>query len=177
MPALIVIYGAPFAGKTTTAWRLARSLAGKTAVVSTDQLGGGSIAVSDPNALGELEMVHLQLRLLTANYLKNGYNVVAEGPFCFERDGVLLDFQAEIDQLVALMRHLARVSLVVRLTAGESTLHSRAAAAGKSEEGAAALRVAAAYRQRDDAGLVSLDSRLPPDDLVAAIKAALPADV
>ena len=62
MPCLIVIYGPPLAGKTTLAWELARSLPGKTAVVSIGQLIEGSIAVPDKNVIAELEMVHTQMR-------------------------------------------------------------------------------------------------------------------
>ena len=148
MPYLVVIYGPPLAGKSTVAWELARALPGKAAVVSADQLLGGSIAVSDPDAEAELEMAHTQLRLFVANYLKNRYHVVVEGPFCFERDGVLHNFEAEIDQLVALMRNLAQRALIVRLDIDEAVLAGRAREAGREAELPGALRIRAASKGR-----------------------------
>ena len=53
-------------------------------------------------------MVYVQARLLVANYMKNGYHVVVEGPFYHERGGELHRFEQEIDQLVALMRQMTR---------------------------------------------------------------------
>ena len=148
MPDLVVIYGPPFAGKSTVAWELARSLAGKAAVVSTDHLTSGSIAVPDPDGFAELAMAHTQLRLLVANYLKNRYHVVVEGPFLFEHAGVLHSYEAEIDQLIALMRNLAPRALVVRLDAPDDVLRARAAAAGREAELPGALRLRAAARPR-----------------------------
>ena len=145
---LVVIYGPPLAGKTTVAWELARSLPGKSAVVSSDHLLSGSIAVPDPDVLSELEMAHTQLRLLVANYLKNGYNVVVEGPFFFERGGVLHNFEAEIDQLIALMRNLTRRALIVRLEASEASLCERAQRLGREGELAGALRIRTAGKGR-----------------------------
>jgi tRNA uridine 5-carbamoylmethylation protein Kti12 len=152
MPQLIVIYGAPFSGKSSLAWELARSLPGKTAVVSVDQLLTGAIAVPDSDAGAELEMVHIQLRLLTANYLKNRYNVVVEGPFLFERDGRVIDYQAEIGQLVALMRQLIQSQLIVHLEAPDDVTLQRARDAGREPEAAAALRLRDAYDKTRYAG-------------------------
>ena len=81
MPHLIVIYGPPFSGKSTFAGALGIALPEKTAIVSADYLAHEAIAVHDVNALDEMEMVATQVRLLVANYLKNGYNVVLEGTF------------------------------------------------------------------------------------------------
>jgi predicted kinase len=147
-PNLVVIYGAPFTGKSTLAWELARLLDSKTAVVSTDHLATGAIAVPDTDAAAELDMAHIQLRLLVANYLKNGYNTVVEGAFIFERNGQLLNHEAEIDQLIALMRHLTNTSVIIRLDAPESTLRERAASAGRPTGADAAIRIAAEYKDR-----------------------------
>jgi hypothetical protein len=160
MADLIVIYGAPLTGKTTLAWELARSLEGPTAVISADQLLGGSIAVAGPDAAAELEMVHTQLRLLVANFLKNRYNVVVEGPFLYERDGAVIDYEADIDQLVALMRHLTARALVVRLTAPAAVLSSRAAAAGREGELGAAMRTEGAYKERYGVRFFRFDTSL-----------------
>jgi len=171
---LIVVYGPPLAGKTTLAWELARSLPGKTAVLSTDHLLAGSIATSDTDALAELDMAHTQLRLLTANYLKNRYNLVVEGPFYFERDGVLHSFEPEIDQLVALMRHLTEKALVLRLDAPESVLTRRAHAAGREDELASALRLRAAYRDRSGDQFRAFDTgEIAPAEIVAASRELL----
>lgn len=174
MPDLIVIYGPPLAGKSTVAWELARSLDGKTAVVSTDHLLGGSIAVPGPDPLAELEMAHTQLRLFVANYLKNRYNVVAEGPFFFERDGVLHSFEAEIDQLIALMRNLARRSLIVRLDVDDDALSKRAQAATRESEIDAARRIRTAARGRYGERFRSFDSgAMSPQEIAIAVRGAL----
>ena len=175
MPSLVVIYGAPFSGKSSLAWEVARSLPGKTAVVSVDQLLSGSIATADMDAAAELEMVHIQLRLLTANYLKNRYNVVVEGPFLFERDGRVIDYQAEIGQLVALMRQLIQGQLIVHLEASDDVTLQRAKAAGRDDDAAAALRIRDAYDKTRYAGhALRLDSgEQPLDVLTRAVLARL----
>jgi hypothetical protein len=50
----------------------------------------------------EIELVHQQLRLMVANYLKFRYHTILEGPFVYERNGVLLNFETQIDQMLAL---------------------------------------------------------------------------
>lgn len=164
---LVVIYGAPFSGKSSLAWQVARGLAGKSAVVSVDQLLSGSIAVPDMDARAELEMVHIQLRLLTANYLKNRYHVVVEGPFVFERDGRVIDYEAEVGQLIALMRQLVQASLIVHLEASPDATSQRARDAGRSAEAAAALRLSDAYKRRYEDRLLRLDSSAEPVDALA----------
>jgi chloramphenicol 3-O-phosphotransferase len=164
---LIVIYGAPFSGKTSLAWQVARGLAGKTAVISTDQLLTGSIAVPDGDAEAELAMVHVQLRLLTANYLKNRYHVVIEGPFIFDRDGAVYDYEDEIGQLIALMRNLAQSTLIVRLDAPEDVTVQRAREAGREQDAAAALRLRAAYKGRNGDRALRLDSASQTVDALA----------
>jgi hypothetical protein len=175
MSSLIVIYGAPFSGKSSVAWQLARGLSGKTAVVSVDGLLSGAIAVPDTDADAELEMVHIQLRLLTANYLKNRYNVVVEGPFLFERDGRIIDYQAEIGQLVALMRQLIQSQLIVHLVAPDDATSQRARDAGREDEAASALRVRDAYDKTRYAGhALRLNSgEQPVDVLVHAVQSRL----
>jgi hypothetical protein len=175
MPSLIVIYGAPFSGKSSLAWRVARGLPDKTAVVSVDQLLSGAIAVPGTDADAELEMVHIQLRLLTANYLKNRYNVVVEGPFLFERDGRVIDYQAEIGQLVALMRQLIQSQLIVHLEAPDDATSQRARDAGREDEAAAALRVRDAYDKTRYAGhALRLNSgEQPVDVLTRAVQSRL----
>jgi adenylate kinase family enzyme len=164
---LIVIYGAPLAGKTTVAWELARSLGEKVAVVSADQLLSGSIAVSDADAAAELEMAHTQLRLMVANYLKNRYHVVVEGPFFFERE-------ADIDQLVALMRHLAQRSMIVRLDVSEAVLAARAGATGREDELAAALRIRTAAKGRYGDRFRSFDSgSMSAIEIAASVRESL----
>ena len=148
MPDLIVIYGAPLTGKTSLAWALGRSLPDATAIVSCDQLLAGSIAVSQTDVKAELEMAHVQLRLLVANYLKNRYNAIVEGPFLYERNGSLFNYEADIDQLIALMRHLTVRAIVVRLNASEAALTERARRLGREDELSATLRIGPAYKSR-----------------------------
>jgi hypothetical protein len=167
-PNLTVIYGPPLAGKTALAWELAGSMSGKTAVVSTDQLLGGAIAVPDANAAAELEMVHVQLRLLVANYLKNRYNVVVEGAFLYERGGEVHSYEADVDQLVALMRNLASRSLIIRLDAPEAVLARRAVETGREEELATALSLRAAFKARYGARLLSFDTGMTPLGAIVA---------
>src|SRR5438445_4757363 len=113
---LILVYGPPFSGKTETAWAIARSLPGRSAILSADALLA-AIVNSSEDAEAELELVHVQLRLLAANYLKQRYHLVIEGPFLFDRGGRLMSYESHIDQIVALMRNLVSQSLVVRLLA------------------------------------------------------------
>jgi hypothetical protein len=157
-----VIYGAPFCGKSALAWQVARGMSGKTAVISVDQLLSGSIAVPGQDAEAELEMVHIQLRLLTANYLKNRYHVVIEGPFLFERDGHLVDYEPEIGQLVALMRQLTAAALIVKLEVSPDVTASRASAAGRERDLAAALRVRESYQGLYAGRVLRLDGASQP---------------
>ncbi len=117
---LAVIYGTS-AANNQAAWHLARKLPGKSAVLSVDQLLGGAIAQPSDDATAELDMAHIQLRLLVANYMRNGYNVVVEGVFFHQRDGQTYRYEQDIDQLVALMRNMTRKALTVHLHAGEDT--------------------------------------------------------
>ena len=171
---LIVIYGPPLSGKTTLAWELGRRFAAKTAVLSSDQLLAGSIAVSDADAAAELEMAHTQMRLLVANYLKNGYHVVVEGPFLFERGGGLHSFEADIDQLVALMRHLTQHALVVRLTASAAVLRERAFGAGREATIESVLRQDAAFKARQGERFLQFDtSAQSAAEIATILRAAL----
>ncbi|HXH22361.1 MAG TPA: AAA family ATPase [Dehalococcoidia bacterium] len=149
MPDLIVIYGPPLAGKTTIAHALGRAMSRPTAVVSTDYLLNEAIARPDPDRHAELELVHQQLRLLVANYLKFHYNCIVEGPFMFESDGRLVSYEAAIDQLLALMRMMTLRKMIVRLSAPEEALASRAAATGRLDDLDLARRVQGSYRQRE----------------------------
>ena len=170
MPDLIVIYGAPFTGKTALSWQLGRSLPGKTAIVSTDHLLTGSIPVHDADYEAELEMVHVQLRLLVASYLKNRYHVIVEGAFLYEHEGKLLSYEADIDQLLALMRNMTDRALVVRLTAHDFVLAQRA----DNTSTTSASRINAAYKARYGARNLSLDTSTGSTaDLAAAIEHAL----
>jgi chloramphenicol 3-O-phosphotransferase len=171
---LVVIYGAPLSGKSSVAWELARSLPGKTAVLSVDALLSGAIAVPDEDVAAELEMVHLQLRLLTSNMLKNRYNVVVEGPFYYLRDDVLYRQEQDIDQIVALMRNLTQAALFVRLSASEKALRERASAAGRGGEIDAALRIEASYKSRYGLRALRFDtSEMRPGDVAASVRERL----
>jgi broad-specificity NMP kinase len=175
---LVLIYGAPLVGKTAVAWELARMLGGKSAVVSLDQLLGGSIAVGDEDAEAELEMAHTQLRLLVANYLKNRYHVVVEGPFVFEREGRLLSFERDIDEVAALMRNLAQRTMIVRLEASEGTLRERALASGRTAEIDAALRVRTALKGRYGERVLSFDTdSMRPEEIAEAVRDALTREI
>lgn len=111
---LVVIYGTSDAGKDA-AWALGRALPGKSAVLSLDKLLDGAIARAGDDAAAELDMVQTQVRLLVANYMKNGYNVVLEGAFYYRRGGELHRYEQDIDQLIALMRQMTRKALAVHL--------------------------------------------------------------
>ena len=88
------------------------------------------------------------MRLLVANYLKNGYHVVLEGAFSYVRDGELHHREQDIDQIAALMRNMAPAPLLVRLLAGDSVLRERATRAGRENEIEAALRISNQYKPR-----------------------------
>lgn len=148
VPHLVVIYGAPLAGKSSLARELAQALEGKTAIVSTDALLDESIVTHDHDPHAELEMVHTQARLLVANYLKNRYNVIFEGAFRYERDGATFDYEPEIDQTLSLMRNLAWSPLIVRVMAKGETLSERARTSQRSRDAEAAIRIDSGFRQR-----------------------------
>jgi len=166
MPHLIVVYGPPFSGKSTFAAALAHSLPEKTAIVSADYLAHEAIAVHDGAAFDEMEMVTTQVRLLVANYLKNGYNVVLEGAFSHVIDGELQHREQEIDQIAALMRNLAPSPLLVRLVADERVLEERANRAGRENEIPVAIRINSAYKPRYgrwlqiDTGVATVDDAI-----------------
>lgn len=171
---LIVIYGPPLSGKSTLAWQLGRSLRAKTAIVSTDQLLEGAIPVSDSDHEAELGMAHVQLRLLVANYMKNSYNVIVEGPFIYERDGRLYNFESDIDQLIALMRHLTDRAIVVRLRSSEEARAVRAGTLGRDSELPVAQRVESAYKDRFGVRFHTFDtSTMTREAIVGGIHVAL----
>jgi hypothetical protein len=111
---LTVIYGASEAN-SRLAWHLARTMPGKSAVLSVEGLLSGAIAQSSEDSAAELDMAHTQLRLLVANYMRNGYNVVVEGVFFHNRDGQIHRYEQDIDQLVALMRNMTQRAVTVYL--------------------------------------------------------------
>lgn len=166
MPHLIVIYGAPLSGKTTLAREVAAALGDKTAVVSPDAILHDIIRVHDPNPYAELEVVHTQVRLLVANYLKNRYHVVMEGAFSYLLDGEHHQHENEIDQVLGLMRNLATAPMLVRLTAAPETLKARAEAVHPRRDADGVLRLDAAYRQRyGNRALVLATDTASPDEL------------
>jgi chloramphenicol 3-O-phosphotransferase len=156
MPHLIVIYGAPYTGKTSVARRVAASLEGMTALVGVDWLLVESIVGHSPDTASELGMVHTQAQLMVANYLKNRYNVVVEGAFSYERNGIAANHEQEIDQLVALMHNLARQPFIVRLLASATSLRRRAS--GREDEVARAMRISASYKPRNDSRSIEIDT-------------------
>ena len=166
---LVLIYGPPLSGKTTAAWQIGRGLPDKTAIVSADQLLEGTIAVPDDDAGAELEMVHVQMRLLVANYLKNHYNVVIEGPFVFERNGRVFSFEREIGELIALMRNLTTTTLIVRLKADETTLIAR----GGSEAAKTSARIQDAYIESFSRRLVLDSGAMSAEEIAAKVAQAL----
>jgi adenylate kinase family enzyme len=175
MPDLIVIYGPPLSGKSTVARELGRAMAEKSAIVSTDYLLSEAIARPDRDREAELELVHQQLRLMVANYLKFRYHCIVEGPFIFENVNALMSYEAHIDQLLALMRMMTLRKMIVRLSASEEELGKRAEQSGREEELALALRVNAAYRPRIAPELLSFNTDAhSPAEIVASILEELP---
>ena len=171
---LIVIYGPPLSGKSTLAWALGRSMPAKTAIVSADQLLEGALPVPGEDADAELDMVHVQLRLLVANYMKNRYHAIVEGPFIYERDGAFFNFESDIDQLIALMRQMTDRAIVVRLQSSEDVRATRAAAAGRESELATAQRVESAYKDRFGVRFHTFDTgAMTTEEVVGEVQAAL----
>jgi hypothetical protein len=139
----------------------------RSAVLSADALLQAVVVPWD-DAGAELEMVHEQIRHLAVYYLKHGYNLVVEGPFLFERDGRLFDYQAHIDQLLALMRNLIAGQAIVRLESDAATLRERAREADRAGAGDASVRLAAAYRSRSGQSVFNFNSTVDSPDAIAA---------
>jgi len=175
MPDLIVIYGPPLAGKSTVARLLGAAMPERTAIVSTDYLLNQAITRPDRDRRAELELVHQQLRLLVANYLKFQYHCIVEGPFVFELDGGLANYEAHIDQLLALMRMMTLRKMIVRLSASEEELARRAEQTAREAELALALRIEDAYKVRAAAELRSFNTGAhTAEEIVASILGELP---
>jgi hypothetical protein len=141
---------------------------GPAAVVSVDDLLS-AIVQPDAERQPELEMVHTQVRLLVANYLKNGYDVVVEGSFVYGRDGSRHNAEPEIDQLVALMRNLTEKAAIVRLAVDETTLRRRGEATGREAEVETAIDMDAAYESRTGDRFLSFDSGMPIEAMVKSL--------
>lgn len=110
----MVIYGSDAEATSEVARRTAAALPGRSAVASLTALRAAFVNV-DADTGAELDLIHVQLRLLVANLLKNAYHVVVEGPFLYESAGKTFNYENDIDQLLALMRHMTTASLTVGL--------------------------------------------------------------
>jgi adenylate kinase family enzyme len=175
MPDLIAIYGPPLSGKTTIARGLGRAMGGKTAIVSVDYLLKEAIAQPDRDQEAELDLVHQQVRLMVANYLKFKYHCIVEGPFIYEREKGLVNAESQIDQLLALMRMMTLRKMIVRLSVSEDEMARRAEQAGREAELAPALRIASSYKARIAPELRVFDTGAHrPEDIVASILEELP---
>lgn len=175
MPDLIFIYGPPLAGKSTLARALGRAMPGKTGIVSVDHLLNEAIAQADRDRMAEIELVHQQVRLLVANYLKFRYHCIVEGPFVLEHEGIALNFESQIDQLMALMRMMTVRRMIVRLSASEEDLARRAEQTGREVDLAVALRATASYKPRIAMELRAFDTGVhTTDDIVRSILEDLP---
>jgi hypothetical protein len=147
----------------------------KAAVVSVDYLLHEAIASPDRDEGAELDLVHQQVRLLVANYLKFGYHCILEGPFVYERGGRIVNAESQIDQLLALMRMMTLRKMMVRLKTSEEDLARRAEQTGREDELAMAMRVEAAYRPRVAAELRTYNTSAHiPQEIVASILDELP---
>jgi len=175
-PKLVVVYGPPFSGTGETAWAIAEGLAPRSAVLSVDALMEAIVVPWDDQE-AELEMVHQQVRLLTVQYLRQGYNLVLEGPFLFERGGRVISYEAHIDQTLALMRNLVSTTVVARINADSDLVRGRAEAAGAPDPDAVA-RVAAGYRSRSYPGALAFDAASwSPEGIAEAVLDALRGEV
>jgi adenylate kinase family enzyme len=174
MPDLIAIYGPPLSGKTTIARALGERMHGKCAIVSAGYLLDDAIVKPDDDQLAQIELVHQQTRLMVANYLKFGYHCILTGPFVYERQGRLQNFESQIDQMLALMRQMTLRKAIVRLRVSEEDLARRAEQAGRESELALALRVDAAYKARSGLDYLEFNtSAHGVDDIVSSILAVL----
>jgi ribose 1,5-bisphosphokinase PhnN len=170
---LIVVYGPPLSGKTTVARAVAAALPTKAAVVSLDGLRAAIVAPGEDEAT-EIDFAYGQVRLLVANYLKNRYSVVVEGPYAYVRGGLVVNYEGEIEKLLNLMRTITLGTAVVELRAAPDLIAARAAATGREAELATAQRLAGVYLRRAGPSFRSFDTGgLAPDAIARAVVEAL----
>lgn len=170
----MVICGPPLAGKSTLAQHLGRAMPSKTAVIPHDDLLERWITVHDADTQQEHTWMYTQVRLLVANFLRNGYSVIVEGAYQF-LDGTLL--VSEFDRIAGLFKLMASLvtgSQLVVVEAPVETLQARLAA---SSENVAPPNLQLLAQNYDAAGLhgaLRLDSsRLTVEQETARILGAL----
>ncbi len=125
---LVVICGPPLAGKSALAQHLGRGMPGKTAVIPHDDLLKRWIVIHDPDAQQEQSWMYVQVRLLVANFLRNGYSVIVEGTYLALHSGLLLSGFDQIGGLFGLMASLLSGSQLVVVEAPIEQLQARLAA-------------------------------------------------
>jgi hypothetical protein len=171
---LVVICGPPLAGKSTLAQHLGRSMPGKTAVIPHDDLRDRWIVIHDADARQEQAWMYMQVRLLVANFLRNGYSVIVEGAYLALHDGLLITGFEEIGGLFGLMASLLSGSQLVVVEAPLDTLQARLAASPELYSPADLSRLAAPYSGARLQGALRLDSsRLSVDQETERVLLAL----
>ncbi len=152
--ALVVLYGPPGVGKSSTARLVARRIPGPSACVHHDDLVHRWIVTHSEDVAGEWQLIYTQAKLLTASYLKAGYSVVVEGAFA-EWDGrQARSREDEIDQLLSAAGPGPIERLVARLEAPDDVLEWRLLRADRDRDVPEALAVAHVYRRASDSTLV-----------------------
>jgi len=171
---LVVICGPPLAGKSALAQHLGRSMPGKTAVIAHDDLLRRLIVIHDADARQEQVWMYTQVRLLVANFLRNGYSVIVEGTYLALHDGLLLSGFDEIGGLFGLMASLLSGSQLVLVEAPIERLQERLAASHERPSPADLARLAEAYTAPRVQGALRLDSsRLSLEQEVQRVLLAL----
>ena len=124
---VVVVRGPALAGKTALARCVAERLPGKVALLSQDDLQSRWIVTHGDDFAAETALVYRQIKLLTASYVRGGYNMVIEGSLAAYRDGVAALHDADLRELLGLVATMPNARpLFVAVTAPLDVLLERA---------------------------------------------------
>jgi len=167
---VVVVRGPVLAGKTALARRLAERLPGKVALLSQDDLQSRWIVGHGDDFAAETELVYRQIKLLTASYVRGGYQIVIEGPYAAYRDGVAATHDGDLRQLLGLVATIPNARpLFVAVTAPLDVLLERARQSDRWDERSVEAMYGAFAREALPSPLVIDTSVTTPDEAAGQV--------